>query len=337
MAEESFNGYGKAEAVALLFEGSGFEHVEDPSFIPEAGSVVRTSSRVFLEGMDFDLTYFPLKHLGYKCAVAQTAGLYASVAHPRLLSVRLGLSSKLDFNHVRELWSGIISAAREHGYKSVGLDLVPSPNGLAISVSATGEEYKLTAGSVMKARSKDLICISGSLGAAYIGQQILEREKRSFEKTSDDSVQPDLERYKMMIGSYLKPEVSPSIVNRLEETGIIPSNGYVVSHGLSDALKRLVRDTALGAKVYADKIPFEGNSFAFGKELDIDPVSAAMNGGDDFRLLFTIPILSAEKFRREFQTFDIIGHLAQADVGAVLVAPGGAELPVRAQGWHNED
>ena len=141
----------------------------------------------------------------------------------------------------------------------------------------------------------------------------------------------------MMIGSYLKPELSPSLVSRFEETGIYPSNGYVVSHGLSDALKRLVRDTALGAKVYADKIPFEGNSFSFGKELDIDPVSAAMNGGDDFRLLFTIPILEAEKFRREFQTFDIIGHLAQSDVGAVLVAPGGAELPVRAQGWHNED
>ena len=252
MAGESFTEYGKAEAIALLFEGSGFEHVEDPSFIPGAGSVVRTSSRVFLEGMDFDLTYFPLKHLGYECVVAQTAGLYASMSHPRLLSVRLGLSSKLDFSHVRELWSGIVSAAREHGYKSVGLDLVPSPNGLAVSISATGEEYKMTAGLTARARSKDLICVSGSLGAAYIGQQILEREKKNFEKTSDDSAQPDLEKYKMMIGSYLKPELSPSIVTRLEDAGIFPSNGYVVSHGLSDALKRLVRDTALGAKVYAD-------------------------------------------------------------------------------------
>ncbi len=337
MAVETFNEYGKAEAVALLFEGSGFEHVEAPSFTPEAGSVVRTSSRVFLEGVDFDLTYFPLKHLGYKCVVAQTAGLYASMSHPRMLSVRLALSSKLDFTHVRELWSGVLAATREHGYKSLDLDLVPSPNGLAVSVSAIGEECKFTSGRRAVARSKDLICVSGSLGAAYIGQQILEREKKAFEKTADDSAQPDLEKYKMMIGSYLKPEVSPSAVSRLEDAGIIPSHGYVISHGLSDALKRLVRDTALGAKVYADKIPFEGNSFAFGKELDIDPVSAAMNGGDDFRLLYIIPILDAEKFRRDFQTFDIIGHLAQSDVGAVLVAPGGAELPIKAQGWHNED
>ena len=337
MAADSFNEYGKEEAIALLFEGSGFEHLADQSFVPEAGSLVKTSSRVFLEGMDFDLTYFPLKHLGYKCVAAQTAALYASMSHPRLLSVRLGLSSKLDFQHVRDLWSGVVTAAREHGYKAIDLDLVPSPNGLTISVSTAGEEYKLTAGRTVKARSMDLICVSGSLGAAYIGQQILEREKRNFEKTSDDSTQPDLEKYKMMIGSYLKPEVPATVVSRLEEAGIYPSNGYAVSHGLSDTLKRLVRDTGLGAKVYADKIPFEGNSFAFGKELDIDPVSAAMNGGDDFRLLFTIPILNAEKFRREFQTFDIIGHLAQSDVGAVLVAPSGAELPVKAQGWRNED
>jgi thiamine-monophosphate kinase len=110
-----------------------------------------------------------------------------------------------------------------------------------------------------------------------------------------------------------------------------------VSHGLSDTLKRLSRDSGLGVKVYAEKIPFEGNSFAFGKEMDIDPVSAAMNGGDDMRLLFVVPILSAEKFRREFQTFDIIGHMAQPEVGAVLVTPEGVELPVKAQGWRNEE
>ena len=217
------------------------------------------------------------------------------------------------------------------------IDLVPSPNGLSVCISAVGEEFKLTRGRTVKARSKDLVCVSGSLGAAYLGQQILEREKRSFEKTVDDSSQPDLEKYKMLIGSYLKPEVPNGVVDRLEEVGIYPSHGYLVSHGLSDALKRLVRDSGLGVKVYADKIPFEGNSFAFGKEMDIDPISAAMNGGDDFRLLFTIPILSAEKFRRDFQTFDIIGHLAQPEVGAVLVTPEGVELPVKAQGWRNEE
>lgn len=335
MAEETFNEFGKEEAISLLFEGTGFDRVLNPSFEPSAGSLVVGSSLLFTEGIDFDLIYFPLKHLGYKCICAAAGEIYALMAHPKTLSVRLGLSAKLDFSHVRDLWSGMVVAAKEHGFQSIDLDLVPSPNGLTVSVSSTGEELKLTRGRTVKARSKDLVCVSGSLGAAYLGQQILEREKRSFEKTKDDSSQPDLEKYKMLIGSYLKPEVPTGAVARLEEVGIYPSKGYFVSRGLSDALKRLSKDTGLGVKVYADKIPFEGNSFAFGKEMDIDPISAAMNGGDDYRLLFTIPILSAEKFRREFQTFDIIGHLAQREVGAVLVTPDGVELPVKAQGWND--
>ena len=121
----------------------------------------------------------------------------------------------------------------------------------------------------------------------------------------------------------------------METEEIYPSSGYLVSKGLSDAIKRLNADTGLGAKIYADKIPFEGNSFELGREFDIDPISAAMNGGDDYRLLFTIPIMQLEKFRRDFQTFDIIGHLARPEVGAVLVTPEGIELPLKAQGWND--
>lgn len=337
MSEKTFDEYGKVQAIDLLYEGSGFSRVERPSFEPEAGSALCSASRLFVEGMDFDLTYFPLKHLGYKSVVAVAGEIYAAMSHPRLLSVGLGISAKLDFDHVKDLWNGVVVAAKEHGFGSIDLDLVPSPNGLTISVSAVGEELKLTKGRTVKARSMDLVCVSGSLGAAFLGQQILEREKRSFNQTKDDSAQPQLEKYKMLIGSYLKPELNPSVVSRLEEAQIYPSNGYLVSNGLSDAVKRLSRDSGLGVKIYADKIPFEGNSFASGKELDIDPISAAMNGGDDFRLLFTIPILSAEKFRRDFQTFDIIGHLAQPEVGSVLVSPDGIEHPIMAQGWKEEE
>ena len=212
MAEESFKEYGKEEAIVLLFEGTGFDREEKPSFEAAPGSTVVNASRFFLEGIDFDLTYFPLKHLGYKCVAALAGDIYASMAHPRTLSVKLGLSAKLDFSHVRELWSGVVAAAREHGFKSLDLDLVPSPNGLSVCVSAVGEEFKLTRGRTVKARSKDLVCVSGSLGAAFLGQQILEREKRTFEKTTDDSSQPDLEKYKMLIGSYLKPEVPNGVV-----------------------------------------------------------------------------------------------------------------------------
>lgn len=333
MAEETFYEYGKVQAVDALFEGCGFPRQEKTGFEPAAGSVVRQAARVFVEGIDFDLTYFPLKHLGYKCVVAVTGELHAALAHPRTLGVRLGVSAKLDFKQVNELWQGVVAAAKEFEYLAVDLDLVPSPNGLVVSVCAVGEELKLTKGRVVKPRSKDLVCVSGSLGAAFLGQRLLERGKEEFVKSGNAMKQPDLEKYKMLIGSYLKPELSPSTVTRLEEAGIYPSLGFLVSQGLSDAVKRLERESGLGVKIYADKIPFEGNSFATGKELDIDPVSAAMNGGDDFRLLFVIPILSLEAFRRDFQTFDIIGHLAQPEVGSVLVSPDGLEHPILAQGW----
>jgi thiamine-monophosphate kinase len=329
---DSFSSLGKIEAIDSLLTSAGLDR--ENGFLPGEGSEVKTASRIFLEGVDFDLVYFPLPHLGYKCVVAVAGELFAALAHPRVLQVRLGVSAKLDYKNIQELFKGIATAAKEFGFSSMDLDLVPSQNGLTIGISTAGEELKSTAEHRGTAKSKDLICVSGSLGAAFLGQMILERGKKNFER---DSSQPDLEKYKMLVGSYLKPELDASVLNHLEEEEIFPSNGYLVSHGLADAVKRLVRDTRLGAKVYADKIPFEGNSFATGKELDIDPISAAMNGGDDFRLLFTIPILSAEKFRREFQTFDIIGHMAQSDVGAVLVSPDGIEHPITSQGWPQEE
>ena len=163
--------------------------------------------------------------------------------------------------------------------------------------------------------------MSGSLGSAYFGQQVLEHR-------------PDeLEKYRMMVADYLKPELNPATVAQLEAQSLVPACGLFVTRGLSDAVLRLSRATGLGVKVYADRIPFEGNSFALGKELDIDPVSAAMNGGDDCRLLYAVPLSAYERFRRDFQTFDIIGHLALPEAGTVLVTPDGLEHPVSAQGW----
>ena len=332
MATDTFATLGKQEAIRQLFEGTKFKPFEEPVFFhsPER-SYITTSTKSFLEGIDFDLVYFPLKHLGYKCVLATTAELFAAMSHPRTLSICLGVSAKLDFEHVKELWSGVLAAVREYGYRSLSLDIQPSKNGLAISVSATGETIELMAKRRSAVHSKDLICVSGALGAAFLGQSLLESEKARFE---NGAVKTEvLEKYKMLVGAYLKPEMSASIVEHLEEAEVYPSFGYVVSKGLADAVLRLTRDSGLGAKIYADKIPFEGNSFALGSELDIDPISAAMNGGDDYKLLFTIPILKLDKFRADFQTFDIIGHMAQSEVGAVLLTPDGVELPLKAQGW----
>lgn len=345
MAEErTFAQLGRVEAIRQLFEGTPYTPFEDAWFNADnrAGvanslqtGAVTTFNRLFQEGIDFNLVYFPLKHLGYKFVVAVTGEHYAVMSHPQTLSVVLGVSAKLDFSQIKELWDGIVRAAREHGYSKLALDLVPCRNGLAVSMSSTGMASKLTCARRPKAKSKDLICVSGALGAAYLGQQILERERVKFEAGAEDKTA--LEKYKMLVGSYLKPELSPQTVAQLEDAAIIPSMGYFVTRGLSDAILRLSRDSGLGAKIYADKIPFEGNTFSLGKELDLDPISAAMNGGDDYKLLFTIPILQLEKFRKDFQSFDIIGHLAQPEAGAVLVTPEGVELPLRAQGWKEEE
>jgi len=333
-SEESFSSLGKIEALSRLFQESGFSPAETVSFIPANGSEVFTASKIYLEGVDFNLIYFPLKHLGHRSVTGVTGELLAHLSHPKILNIRIGISAKLDYSHIKDLWTGMYMAAKEYGYEKVGLDLVPSRNGLTISVSASGETSLITRKRVPSVKSKDLICVSGSLGAAYLGMQVLENETVNFEKPG--AQQPDLSQYKMLIGSYLKPELSSAVVSHLEDSEIYPSKGYFVTRGLSETLKKLVSDTGLGVKVYADKIPFEGNSFNAGKMLDVDPVSAAMNGGEDYRLLFVVPILSLEKFRRDFQTFDIIGHMAQSEVGAVLVTPDGVELPVKAQGWDND-
>ncbi len=332
---ESFSEIGRIEAIDQLYRLSAYSPVPGLSYSSQKGGKVTTASRMYLEGIDFNLVYFPLKHLGYKSVVGVVGELYAAMAHPKLLSVVVGVSAKLDFPQIKELWMGITVAAKEHCFEAVALDLQPSNNGLYLSISATGECSLLTDKRRLAAHSKDLICVSGSLGAAFLGLQVLERGLKEFQ---DKGTQPDMSQYKMLVGDYLRPELDASVVSRLEEEEIYPSYAYYVTRGLSDALKRLSRDSGLGAKVYADKIPFEGNSFLLGKELDMDPVSAAMNGGDDCRLLLVIPILHLEKFRREFQTFDIIGHLAQPEVGTVLVTPEGVEFPVKAQGWpENED
>ncbi|MBE6217612.1 MAG: thiamine-phosphate kinase [Bacteroidales bacterium] len=336
MAEETFSDLGRVEAIAKLYEGTPYRPFQSSWFETSGKGYITTQSRTFIEGVDFDLVYFPLKHLGYKCVTAVTGELYAELSHPRTLDLRLGISSKLDFKHIREVWDGVVTAAREHGFKQVDLDLVPSPNGLVVSVSATGETSLLTAKRRPAAKSMDLICVSDNLGGAYMGFQILEKEKRAFEKSGDAKAQPDLENYRHLVGAYLKPSINPQTIKLLEDAEIIPSYGYLVSRGLADAVRRLVRDSGLGAKIYVNKLPFAGKTFDLGRELDIDPISAALNGGEDYRLLFTIPIGKHDKFRHDFQTFDIIGHLAKPEVGASVVTPDGVELPIKAQGWNNE-
>lgn len=329
---QTFTDLGRVAAIRQLFEGTGYDPFGEPlSFEAKPQECIVTASGLLLEGIDFDLVYFPFRHLGRKAVLRVAGELYAAMADPENLSVQLGISAKLDFPQVQELWQGLAATAREYGFRRLSLDLQPSRNGLTIALSATGRHSAAVSAARPKAQSKDLICVSGALGAAFLGLQVLERERARFDRGGSDPKR--LEQYKMLVGAYLRPEIDPRTVRQLVSSGIAPSQGCFVTRGLADALLRLSRASGLGAKVYADKIPFEGGSFALGKELDLDPVSAAMNGGEDFQLLYTVPLAQYELFRKDFQSFDIIGHLAQPEAGVVLVSPDGLEHRVSAPGW----
>lgn len=319
---------GKQAALERLFEKSGYTN-EQTIWLRHKGECC-SAQKLMLEGCDFDLVYTPLKHLGYKAVLNVLGELYAALRIPASLSVVLGLSKRFCFEDVEELWQGMLAACREHGVSQLGLELNPSVNGLAISLSACGVQKKGVIEKVPSPKNMDLICLSGHLGAAYMGLHVLEREKVAF--TSTDK-QPDLSKYKAVLGSYLSPEIKPDVVERFIESDVIPSRGYFLTRGLGEAVLRLSRDTGLGAKIYLEKIPISSQTFAMAEEIDMDAVTAAMNGGDDYKFIFTVPIEKHDAIRKEFHDFEIIGHTAKPDVGAVLVTPEGAELPIHAQGF----
>lgn len=334
----SFASLGRVEAIRRLYEGSGFEPFGENRCKTLSGQG-ESVLRLLAEGTDFDLSYFPLKHLGYKCVVEVTAMLYARLATPRCLGVNLCISAKLDFGQVKELWEGICAAARDYAYENVSLDLAAGVNGLHIAVSAFGHIRELELKRRPAPRSRDLLCLSGNLGGAYMGLRVLEREKKRIQG-QDAKGTPEmkgLEKYKLLVGDYLRPVLDADIPRLFCDGGFYPSCGVCVDKGLSDAVKRICRQTGLGAKVYLDRIPFGGGLFDAAREMNIDAASTALNGGEDWRVLFTLPLAQFEKFRHDFQTWQVVGHLAQAEAGAALVMPDGLELPLRAQGWKEEE
>ncbi|MBQ1209443.1 MAG: hypothetical protein IIX64_03105 [Bacteroidales bacterium] len=349
----SFASLGRVEAIRQLYEGSGYSAFAPAQFKSGAGRC-ESVNRLFCEGVDFDLTYFPLKHLGYKSVVVVSSMLYAAFCTPKSLHFNLAISAKLDFEQIKEFWSGVCSAAKDYGYTALSLDLSASVNGFYISVGAEGFCRELDDKRRPKAKSMDLVCLSGNLGGAFMGLKLLESEKENFAGAATNAAGGNgtsagttnatggvntkrLEKHKRLVGDYLKPNLDVNIPQNLADGGFYPTYGYCIDRGLSDAIKRLQRDSGLGVKIYVDKIPFGGGLFDLSKEMGLDAVSTALNGGEDYRILFTLPLEQFEKFRHDFQTWQVIGHLAKEDVGAAVVMPDGLEIPMRAQGWKKED
>lgn len=315
---------GRAQAIDRLFENSGYQN-EQTTVTCEKGECL-VAHKILLEGVDFDLVFNPLKHLGYKSVLNVIGELYAKIHQPNSLTVTFGISKKFCFEDIEELWQGILAAAKEHSIKHLSLDLVPSLNGLCISLAACGTQRKGTLEKIIPSKNMDLICLTGDLGAAYMGLHVLQREKVSFQ---DGSKQPDLSKYKYIMASYLSPEIKPDIISRFIAADIYPSKGYFLTKGLGEAIIRLTKDTGFGAKVYLEKIPIASGTMAMAEEIDMEPTTAAFNGGDDYKFIFTMPIECHDIIRKDFQDFDVIGHLARPEVGAVMVTPEGAEIDIK--------
>lgn len=328
---------GKRGLLEMLFEKTDYKnHRLNISAKSDTEGAVALAQKTLLEGIDFDLIYTPLKHLGYKSVLNVLGDLYAGLFKPEMLSVNLGISAKFSVEQIVELWEGMIAAAKEHGIVTLSLDVNSSMTGLTLGLSATGRKDPLIEERCEPSANYDLICLTGNIGAAYMGLLILNREKVAFssvQQRAEQIKQPDLSAYKYVLHSYLSPEISPGIIERFIESDITPSSGFFVTKGLADSVKHLCRESGFGAKIYLERIPISAKTLETADELNLDAVTAALNGGDDFKFIFTIPLEKNEQFRKDFQDYDIIGHLTDAKVGSVLVTPEGAEFELKAQGW----
>ena len=292
---------------------------------------VLVSTDLLVEGIHFDLTYVPLKHLGYKAAVVNFSDIYAMNGHPRQITESLAISRRFTVEHIEELYSGIRLACEIYGVDLVGGDTTTSRSGLVISITAIGDAPKDRVVYRTGAKDTDLICVSGDLGAAYMGLQLLERERIASAGQKD--FQPQFAGKEYLIERQLKPEARRDIIENLEKEGIVPTSMMDISDGLSSELMHICKDSEVGCRVYEDRIPIDYQTAVMAEELNMNLVTAAMNGGEDYELLFTVPLHCHEAIKK-IPGVKVIGHCTKPELGTYLVTRDGAELQLRAQGWN---
>lgn len=302
---------------------------EDCLIIPSGENFSLVTTDLLLEGVHFDLIYTPLKHLGYKAVVVAISDIIAMNGTAENLLIGLGISSRFSVENVEELYSGIKIACDQYNVALCGGDTTASVNGLTISVTATGSVQKDKIVYRNGAKPNDLICITGDLGAAYLGFSLLEREKSVLD--GNNIAKPKFDGYDYQLQRALKPNCRVDIIKKLEENSILPTSMIDISEGLASELLHICRESSCGAKIFLDKIPIASSSFSLADELKVDSVVAALNGGDDYELMFTVPI---DKFDtiRTIQGIDIIGHISSED-SVSLVTPDGAEISIQAPSW----
>ncbi|MEA1874496.1 MAG: thiamine-phosphate kinase [Bacteroidota bacterium] len=289
------------------------------------------STDLLMEGIHFNLVYTPLKHLGYKSIIVNLSDIYAMNGTPEQVVVSIAISSKFTVEAVEALYDGMKEACRVHSVDLVGGDTTSSVTGLVISITAIGSVEKGKAIKRNTAKETDLICVSGDLGASYLGLQILEREKAIFMK--DPEIQPKLNKYEYVLKRQLKPEARRDVISLLKEHEVTPSAMIDISDGLSSEILHISNQSNLGCRIYQEKIPIRYESRLCAEEIYLDPIIAAMNGGEDYELLFTVPVAQHEKLAA-IPGVSIVGYMTNAESGHFLVPENGDEIKIEAQGWN---
>ncbi len=304
---------------------------DDCAVLRNRDTDILVTTDLLLEGVHFDLTYVPLKHLGYKAAVVNFSDVYAMNGHPRQITVSLGISSRFTVEHMDALFSGIRLACEIYGVDLVGGDTTSSRQGLVISITCIGEAPSDRIVTRSGAKDTDLICVSGDLGAAYMGLQLLEREKVASAGQKD--FVPQFQGKEYIVERQLKPEARRDIVEALDRAGILPTSMMDISDGLSSELLHICHDSNTGCRIYEDRIPIDYQTAIMAEELGMNLVTAALNGGEDYELLFTVPLHCHEEIQK-VPGVKVIGHITKPELGCAMITRDGTEIPLRAQGWN---
>lgn len=319
----------------------GIEHVnastvtgvgDDAAVLRYPDTEVLVSSDLLVEGIHFDLTYVPLKHLGYKAAVVNFSDIYAMNGTPRQITVSLGISSRFTVEHMEQLYAGMRLACELYGVDLVGGDTTASRSGLIISVTCIGDapadKVVLRSG----AKDTDLVCVSGDLGSAYMGLQLLEREKAV--SAGDKDFIPKFEGKEYLIERQLKPEARRDIIAALAANDIVPTAMMDISDGLSSELLHICKASHAGCRIYEDRIPIDYQTAVMAEEVNMNLVTAALNGGEDYELVFTVPLHCHDKVQ-SIEGVKVIGHITRPELGCALVTRDGVEMTLRAQGFNH--
>lgn len=310
---------------------STLKGIGDDCAVIKAANNTLVTTDMLVEGVHFDLTYVPLKHLGYKSAAVNFSDIYAMNGCPKQITVSLAISKRFTVEHIEELYAGIKLACDIYGVDLIGGDTTTSRSGLIISITCIGEADESQIAYRNGAKNTDLICVSGDLGAAYMGLQLLEREKIA--SGNDRNFTPDFQGKEYLIERQLKPEARKDIVEKLRKENITPTSMIDISDGLSSELMHICKQSKVGCRIYEDRIPIDYQTAIMAEELNMNLVTAALNGGEDYELLFTVPL----HFHDEIEKIDgikIIGYITEESLGCAMVTRDGGEMTLKAQGWN---